>query len=203
MSHSVRNYDHLKKGLEGFSEKQITQHLGLYAGYVNKLNEIEQKLATAERGAANYSYNDYSELKRREAVAFNGTFLHEAYFDNLGAKPLDKSGPAANAIAKAFGSVADWEKDTRAAAASTPGWVVLTHNRVDGKLHNYIMYEHHIGLPVHQTIILALDCWEHAFMIDFGTAKAEYLGAFLKNVNWAVVEQRLGAALKIPALPSA
>ena len=64
---------------------------------------------------------------------------------------------------------------------------------MDGKLHNYILFEHHIGLPVHQEVILALDCWEHAYMIDYGTKKPDYLETFLKNVDWKVVGERLKA----------
>ena len=78
----------------------------------------------------------------------------------------------------------------KGAAGSTPGWVLLTQSRVDKMLHSYIMYEHHIGLPAHQEILLALDCWEHAFMIDYGTKKPDYLAAFFRNVNWNVVNER-------------
>ena len=80
----------------------------------------------------------------------------------------------------------------KAAASSTPGWVLLTKNNVDWQLHTYIMFEHHIGLPVNQEIIFALDCWEHAFMIDYGTNKAEYLKAFFENVDWNIVSKRFG-----------
>ena len=70
---------------------------------------------------------------------------------------------------------------------------ITTKNQIDGKLVNFIMFEHHIGLPVFQSqIILALDCWEHAFMIDYGTKKPQYLEAFVKNVNWDAVNDRFG-----------
>ena len=52
--------------------------------YVTKLNEITTKLAAADRSTPNYSFNEYSELRRREPVAFNGTVLHEMYFAGLG-----------------------------------------------------------------------------------------------------------------------
>ena len=191
MKHEVKNFDHLLGKLEGFSEAQIKAHLGLYQGYVNKLNEIEEALQTADPKTGNYSYNAFSELKRREAVAFNGSYLHELYFDNLAAagQAVD---PAFKAAAqKAFGSWEAWVANTRGTAASTPGWVLTTYNRVDHTLHNYVMYEHHVGLPVHQDVVLALDCWEHAYMIDYGTAKPKYLDAFLSNINWRVVGERL------------
>src|SRR5262249_45499942 len=84
MPREPKNYDHLVGKIKGLSEAQLKNHFTLYQGYVKKLNEIEQRLATADKATANYSYGEYSELKRREPVAYNGTYLHEMYFDNLG-----------------------------------------------------------------------------------------------------------------------
>lgn len=191
MQHVAKNFDHLLGKLEGISEAQIKAHLGLYQGYVNKLNEIETALASADPKTGNYSYNTYSELKRREAVAFNGSYLHELYFDNLAAPGQEPDAAFKAAAEKSFGSFDAWVAHTKGAAASTPGWVLTTYNKVDHSLHNYILYEHHIGLPVHQDVILALDCWEHAYMVDYSTQKPKYLEAFLKNVNWKIVGERL------------
>lgn len=190
----VRDFSHLLGKLEGISDKQLEAHFGLYAGYVKKLNEINEKLSSMDKSKTNYSFGEFSELKRREVVAFNGTYLHEMYFDNLGAsgEPSDKFKEIVN---EAFGSWDAFEQDVKSSAASTPGWVVITLNKIDNKLHTYIMYEHHVGLPVNQEIVLALDCWEHAFMIDYGTKKADYLAAFFKNINWDVVNKRLDNAL--------
>lgn len=196
MAIKARNFDRLIGTLKGFSEKQIRQHLGLYQGYVNKYNEIQEKLAKVERSAANYSFGEYSELRRREVVPFNGTYLHELYFENL--SPQGGQGPSGElrqAIARDFGSVDDWEKDLFACGTSTPGWVLLTVNKTDNKLHHYIVFEHHIGLPLHVEPVLALDCWEHAFMIDYGTNKADYMKAFLTNVDWEVCAKRYSRAL--------
>ncbi|MFH1012574.1 MAG: Fe-Mn family superoxide dismutase [Candidatus Peregrinibacteria bacterium] len=191
MEHQVKDFSHLIGKLDDLSAKQVEAHLGLYKGYVNKLNEIETKLRDADRGLANYSFGEYSELKRREAVAFNGAYFHQWYFENLTPKGAKRTPELDKAITKSFGSIDNYLKDLKASAASTPGWVLTTKNKIDGKLHNYIVFEHHIGLPVHQEIILALDCWEHAYMIDYGTKKTDYLETFLKNVDWNVVSQRL------------
>lgn len=192
MARQAKDYSHLLGKLKGISDEQMTAHFGLYNGYVKKLNEIEEKLATQDKSATNYSFGEFSELKRREAVAFNGMYLHELYFENLG-EGGEASAELKAAIDEAFGSWDNFVQDLKSSAASTPGWVVLTKNKTDGKLHTYILYEHHIGLPVHQEIVLALDCWEHAFMIDYGTKKAEYLNAFMENVNWDVVNKRFSA----------
>ncbi|MBT4385026.1 hypothetical protein HOD30_04745 [Candidatus Peregrinibacteria bacterium] len=192
MTHITQDFSHLLGSLKGISEAQLSAHFKLYEGYVKKLNEIEEKLVTADRAATNYSYGEYSELKRREAVAFNGSYLHQMYFENLSGEESAPSEALAAEIEKVFGSMENWVTDVKAAAAATPGWLLLTWNLVDKKLHNYIMYEHHIGLPVHQVPVMALDCWEHAFMIDFGTKKAEYLTAFLDNLDWNVINERFG-----------
>ncbi len=189
--HEVKDFSNLLGKLKGFSDEQLKAHFGLYEGYVKKLNEIEDKLKGVER-VGNYSFAEFSELKRREVVAFNGAFLHELYFENL----LPSGEPSAefkSAVDGAFGSWDAFVADVKAAAVSTPGWVLVTKSKVDGNIHTYILFEHHIGLPVHQEVVLALDCWEHAFMIDYGTNKAEYLRAFLENVNWDVVNARFKA----------
>ncbi|MCC7137520.1 MAG: hypothetical protein IT460_03725 [Planctomycetes bacterium] len=193
MPHVAKDFSHLKGTLEGISEKQLDAHFALYNGYVTKINEIEEKLKTADRSKANYSFNEYSELKRREAVAFNGVYLHNLYFENLSGKGGTASDDVQRAAVAAFGSWDAYVADLKACGASTPGWVLTTWNRVDKALHNYVMYEHHIGLPAHQEIVLAMDCWEHSFFLDYGAKKADYLGAFVKNVNWAEVNKRFAA----------
>ena len=194
MPHVAKDFSHLKGSLDGFTDKQLDAHFTLYGGYVAKLNEIEEKLKTADRSKANYTFNEYSELKRRECTAFNGTYLHQLYFENLSGKGGEPSDALKRLATAAFGSWDAYVADLRGAAGSTPGWVLTTKNRVGGSLHTDVMYEHHIGLPAHQEILLALDCWEHAFFIDYGSKKPDYLAAFFKNVNWNVVNERAAKA---------
>ena len=190
MAHTAKDFSALLGSLQGFSDPQLAAHFKLYEGYVKKINEIEEKLTTVDKSLANYSFGEYSELKRREAVAFNGTYLHELYFENMKGMPSEASPALKLALEGSFGTLADWEKDMRAAASSTPGWVLLTFNKMDKKPHHYIMFEHHMNYPVHQVPLMALDCWEHAFMIDYGINKPDYLNAFVKNLNWDVVSER-------------
>src|SRR3989338_1649845 len=190
MTYPAKDFNHLLGKIKGLSDKQLTAHFGLYQGYVKKKNEIADKLKTQDKSAANYSFGEFSELKRREAVAFNGTFLHELYFENLSGKNLEPSSELRKEVVRAFGNWDSFVQDMKSCGSSTPGWVVLTWNKITKQLHTYIMYEHHIGLPAHQEIILALDCWEHAFMLDYGINKAGYLDAFFAAVDWKVVEYR-------------
>ena len=192
MSHEVRNFDHLLGALNGISDKQLQAHFGLYKGYVARLNLIEEEIQKADKSHTNYSWGHWSELKRREAVAFNGAYLHQYYFENLGPEGEPDS-ELLTAINAAFGSYAEFVKDLKATALCTIGWVVVTKSRVDGKLHTYLMTEHHTGFPVLQDIVLVLDSYEHAFAIDYGTDRGTYIDAFVNNINWEVVNARYTA----------
>ena len=52
------------------------------------------------------------------------------------------------------------------------------------------------GIP-----ILALDMYEHAYHIDFGANATAYVDAFMRNVDWAAVTRRIGAASADRPLP--
>lgn len=189
MAHEVRDFSYLLGSLEGISDKLLESHFGLYKGYVARLNLIEEELKKTDKAHTNYSWGHWSELKRREVVAFNGAYLHELYFENLQAK--GKPGAElTQAIEGSFGNYEDFIKDLKATGLCTIGWVVLTKSRIDGKLHTYLLTEHHVGFPVHQDIILVLDSFEHAFAMDYGTDRGSYIDVFIKNINWEVVNRR-------------
>jgi len=192
---TAKSYDHLVGNLPGFSPEQIEQHLELYQGYVKKINEIREALSRipfdARKDKANFSYGEFSELKRREPVAYNGVHLHEMYFENLGGSVRAPRKELLSAIEGSFDSLENWEADLSACAeGATGGWVLLTLDPTDGRLHHNQVWEHSNGLMLNQHHLLALDTWEHAFMLDFGTDKKSYLAAFLKCLNWSVVADR-------------
>jgi Fe-Mn family superoxide dismutase len=171
----------------------LAAHLNLYSAYVGKLNEIEQRLASAGRTAASAIYNDYSELRRREVAALNGVVLHELYFSSLAPAPLNADLPVGVALGKAFGGLEAWQRDFRAAATSTDGWLLLTLSQVDGALHHYALQDEQTGVPLRQDLLLAIDCSEHAYALDYGGAKQDYLAAALGLIDWSLVQTRYGA----------
>jgi superoxide dismutase, Fe-Mn family len=191
MAREPKNYDHLIGKVKGLSEAQLKNHFTLYQGYVKKLNEIEQKLGTVDKSAPNYSYNEYSELKRREPVAYNGTFLHEAYFDNIGAEGTQPPDFFKNAIAGGFGSWDNYIADIKAAAGSAHGWVLTCYGYLDNKVRNVLVQsEHHVGLFADTHIMVAVDCWEHAYFMDYGTKKPDYVAAIIASLNWETIGNR-------------
>jgi Fe-Mn family superoxide dismutase len=147
MPHKPKDYQRLIAQCRGFlSETQLTSHFELYEGYVKKLNEIEDGLRTADRKSANYSFGEYSELRRREPVAYNGTVLHELYFDNLGPEGGQPPAPFKAAVQEAYGSWDDAWADVKAMASSAHGWVLVAHDGNFGGLRSHLVQsEHHVA----------------------------------------------------------
>jgi Fe-Mn family superoxide dismutase len=191
MAHKPKEFD--LKGLDGISDNQISQHRDiLYAGYVNKLNEIEERLKSCDLSKANQVFSDFRALKTDETFALNGVILHELYFENLGGKGGKPAGSLANLIARDFGSFEKWAEEFKACGMAARGWVKLGLCFYDGKLHNYCLDSHNFNVPGGTAPILIMDVYEHAYTIDYGVKRPPYIEAFMKNIDWSVSEKRLG-----------
>jgi Fe-Mn family superoxide dismutase len=179
-------------GMDGFSETLLKNHFTLYQGYVTNTNKLSDLLGgmLAEGKTAT---PEYAELKRRFAWEWNGMRLHEFYFENLGGKgALDPASKLGKAVTAEFGSVEKWEADFRAVGAMRGiGWVVLYQDKLGGRLFNQWVNEHDAGHPAGAVPVLIMDVFEHAFMVDYGLKRADYIAAFFRNVNWKAAEARL------------
>ena len=95
-------------------------------------------------------------------------------------------------LEKDFGSYEAWEKDFRAVGAMRGiGWAILYWDKEADRLFNVWINEHDVGHFAGCTPILVMDVFEHAFMLDYGTKRADYIEAFMKAVDWSAVESRL------------
>ena len=192
MAYEAKDYNKLI-GMEGFSETLLKNHFTLYQGYVTNANKVMDILASMQK-EGKIGTPEYAELKRRMGFEFNGMRLHEYYFENLGGKGgPDKSGKLARKLAEDFGSYEDWEKDFKGTGAMRGiGWAILYQDNVTGKLINQWINEHETGHFAGCTPVLVMDVFEHAFITDYGLKRADYIESFIKNINWQVVENRLG-----------
>jgi len=192
MSYQAKDYSRLL-GTPGFSDQLLKNHFTLYQGYVNNTNKLVETLkALMKEGKANTP--EYAEVKRRFGWEWNGMRLHEYYFDNLvnGGKPLDPNSDLAKKIEEDFGSYAEWEKEFKAIGTMRGiGWVILYLDPVSNKLFNAWINEHDTGHLTGCKPLLVMDVFEHAFMIDYGLKRADYIEAFFKNIDWNVVSLRL------------
>jgi Fe-Mn family superoxide dismutase len=195
-TYKEQKFDHLK-GLDGISDKQVEEHLALYAGYVKQVNTLNEELATLRGdGKASGKNPEFAELTRRLGFEYGGMVLHEYYFSNLrsAADPEPKSGSRlAAALNESFGSVEQWKTDFEAIGEMRGiGWVVLFEDPVTDRLSNHWITLHQEGIPAGFKPLLVMDVWEHAFMRDYkATEKAKYVAAFFRNIDWPAVERRL------------
>lgn len=76
--------------------------------------------------------------------------------------------------------------------------MVFAHNFQTGELHNYWAWDHMHNAPFSRPL-LALDMYEHSYHMDYGSAAAKYIDAFMLNVNWEEVNRRFTGAQKAAA----
>ncbi len=188
--------------LEGISEKQIKVHLGLYEGYVKHVNLIGEKLAAVRAGTLELDPYIVAELRRRFAFEFDGARLHEYYFSQFegGAKTLDTAGPLATIANEKYGELGLIGHIKEVAGSRGIGWVVVYADPSRNTLVTSFVTDHEVGQLAGLPIVLVLDLWEHAFMVDYVPAeKKNYVDAFLANINWGVIEKRFDEAMKMSA----
>ena len=190
-TYSAKDYGRLL-GMEGFSDILLKNHFTLYQGYVTNTNKLLETLGQMLNDGKTGT-PEYAELKRRFGWEFDGMRLHEYYFENLGGKGgLGQGSKLHRKVSEDFGSYENWEKDFKATGAMRGiGWVVLYQDIASGRLMDCWINEHDVGHPAGCAPILILDVFEHAFMIDYGLRRPDYINAFFKNIDWKAVEERL------------
>jgi len=187
MAYEAKNFESLL-GTKGFGDQLLKNHFTLYQGYVTNTNKVADALAAmAKEGKT--TTPEYAELKRRFGWEFNGMRLHEYYFDNIikGGKALDKNTNLYKKIVADFGSYENWEKDFKATGAMRGiGWVILYYDGTEGRLFNTWINEHDVGHLSGAKPLLVMDVFEHAYMIEYGLKKADYIEAFFKAIDWTI-----------------
>lgn len=199
MSEKLVSKNELKpKGLKGISDQQLEYHFEThYKGYVNKLNEVWERLQTVDRSKANQNFSDYRALKVEESFNLMGVALHELYFENLkDGKDSKPSAKLVESIETGFGSFEKWKEDFKACGIALRGWAILVYDLNTGKLINNGLDAHNVYGLLNTIPLLVLDVYEHAYYTDQGPRRPPYIDAFFENVNWNVVNKRFEGALK-------
>ena len=189
--YKARKFDNLL-GLSGFSDKALQTHFKLYNGYVDNTNKIDLQLVDIQVQSKTAT-PEFAELKRRFAWEFNGMRLHEYHFEALTKekKEINKDGELYKKLEAQFQSFENWKKDFMATASMRGiGWVILYYDEIANKLFNVWVNEHDNGHLAGCKLLLNLDLFEHAFLIDHSTNKAEYINTFMDAIDWDMVEKR-------------
>nr|AAT79387.1 Mn-SOD [Paragonimus westermani] len=187
------DYDALEPTIS--AEIMRLHHSKHHATYVNNLNVIEEKIAEAQ------SKNDTSSIiSLQPALRFNGGghINHSIFWKNLSPKGGGApSGSLANAINRDFGSFEEFKTQlsTATIAIQGSGWGWLSYNPVTKRLQivtcqNQDPLEATTGLKP----LLGIDVWEHAYYLQYKNARADYVKAIWKLINWSDVSERLSCA---------
>ena len=182
--------------LKGLSQKQLEVHLGLYAGYVKFLNTLEQVIVDLKKDAEKNAYV-LGEVQRRKGFEFDGMRMHEYYFGSMenGGSAVEQNGELTKALEKQYGSFDNWTAEFKATGMMRGiGWAILYYDPMGKQFHNAWVTDHELGQLAGLPIILAMDMWEHAFMVDYVPAeKKNYIEAFFSNLNWEILEEHFKA----------
>ena len=161
--------------------------------YVDNLNKLV--------GGTEFENKDLGEIvKKSTGGMFNNAaqhWNHSFYWESLSAeKNQSPKGKLAEAITKSFGSQAEFEKQFTAAAIGQFGsgwaWLTLTKDKA-----LKIEATGNAETPLHTgsgTPLFTADVWEHAYYIDYRNARAKYLEAFWKVLNWRFAEKNFDSA---------
>jgi Fe-Mn family superoxide dismutase len=121
---------------------------------------------------------------------YAGVFLHNLLFTQYREVRSNNqpNGPMFGFINKHFGSYEAMKEKFESEAMPLQGsnWIYLAY---DGSIKTIKNHE------VRKDILLLIDWWEHAFLLDYGSDKKKYLNEQWKIINWNVINTRWGQSL--------
>lgn len=171
--HHKAYVDNLNKALEGHPDLQNKSTIDL----LRNINGVPQNI--------------------RQAVINNGggDANHTMFWQIMGPKAGGKpSGPLADDINRTFNDFAAFQQQLKTAAGGRFGsgwaWLVLA----DGKLQILSTANQDSPHLNHQTPILGIDVWEHAYYLKYQNKRPDYVDAWWNVVNWNAVAQRYSEA---------
>lgn len=191
MSYQKKEFSNLGE-LKILSEQNVKNHEGLYEGYIKNINKLNDALIQIEKDG-NFDKPEYAELNRRFGWEWNGMRLHELYFENIieGGKFIGETSKLYRKIVEEYGSYDEFIQVFKSLSSIRGiGWVVLCYDRSSDHLCDIWINEHDTGYLAGTEPLLVMDLFEHAYMLDFGTKKADYIDIFDKLINWEVAEKR-------------
>jgi len=182
-------------GMDGFSDDLLNNHFTLYQGYVTNANKLLELIAGAPKDGKDPRF---AEFNRRLGFEWNGMRLHEYYFDALGGNGrVDETSEIYRKLSEEFGGFENWMEAFKGMGTIRGiGWVALYHDPNTGRCMNFWIGEHHVSHPSGAHLLLIMDMWEHAFMLDYALNKNKYMEAFFLNLKWNVINDRFKASIR-------
>ena len=196
MAHELPDLQYGYDALEPYlnAETLHLHHDKHHAGYVNGLNETEEKLKAAQQAG---DFSAIAGMCNALAFHYSGHLLHSIYWTNMspngGGEP---TGDLASQIERDFGPFATFKAHFLAAsnAVQGSGWAILSWQPLGEQLVVLQAEKHQNLTQWGVTPIMVLDVWEHAYYLQYQNRRAEFAEGFFEVVNWEDVAARLAAA---------
>jgi superoxide dismutase, Fe-Mn family len=197
MKYQIQDYSHLTN-IGKISNAAMELHFKLYAGYVNNINTIIEKLGQINlSGSVATNLQEYNELHRRFGWEFNGMRLHEIFFGNLkseaNSREYFETDEFTNlnlikSIEAKWTSFENFKIEFYNIAKMRGfGWTMLLRDKRTGELVITWVNEHDVGLLADCDIVFTVDVLEHAYITDFGTDRLPYLDSIFEHLDFAKI----------------
>jgi Fe-Mn family superoxide dismutase len=190
MTYTAKTFEF--RALKGISEKTLSEHVGLYNGYVKHYN-LATDLMTKYVNETDAQYL-ITELNRRRSFEYNGIKNHEYYFADLSGEQisLDLNSELGKGIVQVWGSYDGWRAEFEKIAMTRGiGWAILSYDPETGILQNGWVDEQHLGQLNSTQYIMGIDMWEHSYVADYQpSGKKQYIADFLDQVSWGNAMKR-------------
>lgn len=165
------------------SKETLEFHYGKHhKAYLDKLNQLIPGSGFEKASLDDLVRKATGDIFNQAAQAWNHTFYWQSLSPKGGGAP---KGRLAEAITKSFGSFEAFHKQfsEKAAGLFGSGWAWLVR-KPDGGLAVLQTSNAENPLRSGDRPLLTCDVWEHAYYIDYRNARARYIEAWWKLVNW-------------------
>ena len=178
--------------LEPYNSGHIMElhHDKHHRGYVEGANRTLEQLAEARKQG---KFDNVAALE--QALAFNasGHLLHSLFWQNLAPRAGgEPTGELGKAIQRDFDGFQAFKRQLAQTAATImgSGWAALLWDTLSKQLMVVQLHDHQSRTIQGAVPLLVLDVWEHAYYLQYETAKAKYIEAVWNLWNWAAIGER-------------
>ncbi|RKQ94328.1 Fe-Mn family superoxide dismutase [Mycolicibacterium mucogenicum 261Sha1.1M5] len=165
-----------------------------HQAYVTGANTALEQLAEARESG---NLGPVNKLEKDLAFNLGGHVNHTIFWNNMspegGGRP---EGELASAIDEFFGDFEKFQAHFTATAMGVQGsgWAVLAWDTLGQRANIVQMFDQQGNLAAGTVPLLMLDCWEHAYYLDYLNVRADYVKAFWNIANWQDVAKRFDTA---------
>ena len=185
MSFSLPSLKYAKDALGFISENTLNFHHGKHLqAYIDTTNKLVTGSNYEGKSLTDIMLSSSGPLFNNAAQAWN----HEFYFNCISPKKKAIPQKLEELLIKNFDSVESFNEKFTASAVGNfgSGWTWLVQT---GPNLLKIINTSNAGNPLVDgfTPILTVDVWEHAYYLDYQNRRADYVKAFIEQVDWDFV----------------